>query len=76
MGWDSFGLPAENAALDRGINPKDWTRSNIAEMKEQLVGMGFEFDWELELSTSSPEYFKHTQHIFKKMHQMGLAYRE
>jgi len=49
MGWDSFGLPAENAALDRGINPKDWTRSNIAEMKEQLIGMGFEFDWELEL---------------------------
>ena len=76
MGWDSFGLPAENAALDRGINPKDWTIKNIAEMKDQLNTMGFEFDWDAELSTSSPEYFKHTQAIFKKMRQMDLAYKE
>ena len=76
MGWDSFGLPAENAAIDRGINPKDWTVQNISDMKSQLIQMGFDFDWDKELSTSSPEYYKHTQQIFKAMRDEGVAYQE
>lgn len=60
MGWDSFGLPAENAAISRGINPEIWTNQNINEMKEQLNRMGFDFDWERELATHTPEYYKFT----------------
>lgn len=61
IGWDSFGLPAETAALQRGIPPKKWTESNIKQMSEQLVQMGVDFNWELELATSKEDYYKHTQ---------------
>ena len=60
MGWDSFGLPAENAALQRGVCPQEWTHQNIATMREQLDGLGFQFDWDRSLSTCEPEYYKHT----------------
>jgi leucyl-tRNA synthetase len=60
MGWDSFGLPAENAAIQRQIPPKDWTVKNIAEMKAQLMQLGFSFDWDRELATHEPAYYKHT----------------
>ena len=76
MGWDSFGLPAENAAIDRGISPKVWTEKNIQEMKTQLIGMGFDFDWDCELSTSDERYYKHTQQLFKSMLNDGLAKKQ
>lgn len=75
MGWDSFGLPAENAAIERGINPKDWTDENIKQMKKQLDSMGFDFDWKMAVKTSSPNYYRHTQYIFNKMREKGLAYK-
>ena len=76
MGWDSFGLPAENAAIARGVSPKKWTDSNISETKKQLIAMGFDFDWDRELSTCKPDYYKHTQDIFRKMHEKGIAYKQ
>ncbi|OJJ43742.1 hypothetical protein ASPZODRAFT_19048 [Penicilliopsis zonata CBS 506.65] len=75
MGWDAFGLPAENAAIERGINPADWTQSNIAKMKEQLRTISVSFDWDRELSTCSPEFYEHTQRIFLMMYEKGLAYQ-
>lgn len=76
MGWDAFGLPAENAAIKRNIQPAEWTRSNIASMKAQLGRMGASFDWSKELSTASPDYYRWTQQLFLLMHEKGLAYRE
>eukprot|EP00347_Sterkiella_histriomuscorum_P004130 403361640 len=76
MGWDSFGLPAENAAISRGINPEIWTNQNIQEMKEQLNRLGFDFDWDKELATHTPEYYKFTQKIFLDLYEKGLAYRK
>lgn len=76
MGWDAFGLPAENAAIKRGIAPAEWTRSNIAAMKQQIQRMGASFDWSKELSTAHPDYYRWTQWLFLLLYENGLAYRE
>jgi len=75
MGWDSFGLPAENAANQRGVEPASWTEQNIAQMKDQLKRLGCSFDWNHELSTCSPQYYKWTQNLFLMLHRHGLAYQ-
>ena len=76
MGWDSFGLPAENAAIKHGVHPSDWTYKNIGNMKKQLNRMGLSYDWEREVTTCSPEYYKWNQWFFLKMLEKGLAYRK
>ncbi|TRX88139.1 hypothetical protein FHL15_010985 [Xylaria flabelliformis] len=76
MGWDAFGLPAENAAIERGIDPAVWTRDNIAHMKEQLELMNGAFDWSTELATCDPAFYKHTQKLFLLLHQEGLVTRQ
>ncbi|CAK7271964.1 coenzyme A transporter [Sporothrix epigloea] len=75
MGWDSFGLPAENAAIARGIQPAKWTRENIARMRTQLDCMNGSWDWSRQLSTCEPDFYKHTQRIFLMLHHRGLAYQ-
>lgn len=75
MGWDSFGLPAENAAIDKGIHPVIWTYDNIAYMKEQLKKMGLSYDWDREITTCDPSYYKWNQWFFLKMFERGLAYK-
>ena len=64
MGWDAFGLPAENAAIERGIHPGKWTIENIAAMRAQLKTMGLSYDWDREVTTCSPDYYKHEQKMF------------
>jgi leucyl-tRNA synthetase len=76
MGWDAFGLPAENAAIKHSVHPAEWTYKNIHYMKKQLNRMGLSYDWERELTTCSPEYYKWNQWLFLKMFQRGLAYRK
>ena len=76
MGWDSFGLPAENAAKQNNLNPKDWTEKNIQTMKDQLKMLGLSIDWDREISTCSPEYYKHQQKIFLDLYDKGLVYRK
>jgi leucyl-tRNA synthetase len=76
IGWDAFGLPAENAAIKRGMHPRDWTITNIAEMKRQMHRMGFAYDWNLEIATCEPEYYRWNQWFFLKMYERGLAYRK
>lgn len=76
MGWDAFGLPAENAAIQRGVHPKQWTLSNIATMREQLSAIGLSYDWSREVTTCLPEYYQHEQKFFLEFLKAGLAYRK
>ena len=76
IGWDAFGMPAENAAIKNKMHPRDWTLSNIGFMKKQLVRMGFSYDWSRELATCLPDYYKWNQWFFLKMYERGLAYRK
>lgn len=76
MGWDSFGLPAENAAIKNSRNPNEWTRSNIAKMKKQHRRFGFSYDWSTEISSCEPEYYRWNQWLFLKMYERDLAYRK
>ena len=76
MGWDSFGLPAENAAISNNVHPKSWTEENIQNMKTQLKKMGLSYDWSKEISTCDPDYYKHEQKIFIEFYKKGLAYQK
>ena len=76
MGWDSFGMPAENAARLNNLDPKDWTEKNIKTMKSQLKKLGLSIDWEREISTCSPDYYKHQQNFFLELYDKGLVYRK
>ncbi len=75
MGWDAFGLPAENAAIKSGVHPRDWTLSNIKNMKSELKRLGFSYDWDREIATCEPDYYRWNQWIFLKMLERGIAYR-
>ncbi|HTK95536.1 MAG TPA: leucine--tRNA ligase [Terriglobales bacterium] len=76
MGWDAFGLPAENAAIKAKVHPKKWTLGNIAHMKAQMKRLGFAYDWQKEVTTCLPEYYRWNQWFFLKMYERGLAYRK
>jgi leucyl-tRNA synthetase len=76
IGWDSFGQPAEDAAIKRGVNPRDWTEENIVHMTGQLQRMGFGYDWRRQMAAHRPEYYKFDQWFFLKMFEMGLAYKK
>ncbi|TCA68411.1 leucine--tRNA ligase [Rhizobium leguminosarum bv. viciae] len=76
MGWDAFGMPAENAAMERGVHPASWTYQNIASMKAQLKAMGLSLDWSREFATCDVEYYQHQQHLFVDFLEKGLVYRK
>jgi len=76
MGWDAFGMPAENAAIKHGVHPAKWTYENIDYMRQQLKRLGFSYDWDREVTTCNPEYYKWNQWIFLKMFGKGIAYRK
>ncbi|XP_055414815.1 leucine--tRNA ligase, mitochondrial isoform X2 [Bubalus kerabau] len=76
MGWDAFGLPAENAAIERNLHPESWTQSNIRHMRKQLDQLGLCFSWDREITTCLPDYYKWTQYLFIKLYEAGLAYQK
>ena len=76
MGWDAFGLPAENAAIQRGVHPRDWTLENIRVMKRQFRRWGILYDWSKELASCQPDYYRWNQWLFVKMFERGLAYKK
>ncbi|MBK8169519.1 MAG: leucine--tRNA ligase [Sandaracinaceae bacterium] len=76
MGWDAFGMPAENAAIERKRHPRDWTYENIAQMREQIKKLGFSYDWDREIATCDASYYKHEQAMFLRMLEAGVAYRK
>ena len=76
MGWDAMGLPAENAAMERNVHPSDWTYSNIAQMKAQMLSMGLAIDWSREVATCHPKYYKHQQKMFLDLYKNDLVYRK
>ncbi|MBT5654489.1 MAG: class I tRNA ligase family protein, partial [Alphaproteobacteria bacterium] len=76
IGWDSFGLPAENAAIKHHVSPQVWTKKNIQIMKEQFKSLGFSYDWSREITSSSPNYYAHEQQIFLDFFKKGLAYQK
>jgi leucyl-tRNA synthetase len=76
MGWDAFGMPAENAAMEKGVHPGGWTRDNIANMKAQLKRLGFALDWSREIATCEPEYYGQEQSLFLDLYAAGLVYRK
>jgi len=76
MGWDAFGMPAENAAMEKKVHPGDWTRANIATMRDQLKSLGFALDWSRELATCEPDYYGHEQALFLDLYEAGLVYRK
>ena len=76
MGWDAFGMPAENAAMEKGVHPGGWTRENIATMKAQLKRLGFALDWSREVATCEPDYYGHEQALFLDLYEAGLVYRK
>ena len=76
IGWDSFGLPAENAAIKHNIHPKQWTKQNISRMNEQLKMLGISYDWDREIATCDSEYYKWNQWFFIKMWEKGLVFRK
>ncbi|WP_379548464.1 leucine--tRNA ligase [Qipengyuania sp. DSG2-2] len=76
MGWDAFGMPAENAAMEKGVHPGGWTRDNIANMRAQLKRLGFALDWSRELATCEPDYYGHEQALFIDLYEAGLVYRK
>ena len=76
MGWDAFGLPAENAAIERGVHPSEWTQNNTRAMREEMTQLGFSYDWDREVTSCLPDYYRWTQWLFLLMYERGLAYKK